>query len=328
MNIKKAFTLAEVLLVMAIIGILITLGLTTFKKYDKGIRYTYSNIFHSLDRAFYNATNFVDLPNPFDDGLENGEGGRRLCAMLTQFINPVDKNSCSADSTTVASDLGEDFSSVRPQFIASNGAVFYISKRLPESFTSADVVHHYFYLIFVDVNGSKKPNSMKYEEGNTSNNYHTTDPDIFAFAALDIGRICPLGPPEYDSRYMLTRVAYQDTGNSGENEDTVTIKYSKTSKPYYVSKAEAWGFYLTGDDGIANPVTQFIDENPLTYNDYIRNHINVNSMIYKFLNGATISASNVTSLKKNKPTDATNPEYGCVKVSDEECDVIIDRYVY
>ena len=190
-----------------------------------------------------------------------------------------------------------------------NGVRFYISKRFPASANS----DHFFFLVFADLNGPKKPNSTNYAAP-------STDPDVFAFAALDIARMCPLGPPEVDPRYMQTRVTYYDA-------DEALTKFSTVSKPYYISKAEAWGYYL--NSGKLND-NFYIEANPLTYNGYVKDQLSrantsLYSNIYGFLGNSSLSAPSSVRLKSNA---INNGGYGCVKGSDIECDVIVDKYVY
>ena len=357
MNKKNAFTMSELLIIMGIIGVIATFGIATLQRYDKGIRFRYSNVYHSLDRALYNSANFKNLPNPFveTETDEEGttvevtavEGAKRLCAMLTEYINSFNTN-CSNEN--VASDDGATFGT--PFFTSSSGVDFYITQRLPETISQGD---HPFFIVYANLNRGKRgaPN-MDYEPA-TGNGNLGKDPDIFAFAALDIGRMCPLGPPEIDPKYMQTRIAYQDIlsqSNSGDEKDEIATKYSKVSKPYFVSKAEAWGFYLSGDDGFdavdQNGNAFYIDDNPYSYNDYIRTKIDPESKIYSFMADKTysdimpsdihlmkqpIARKNATTNKYTCTVDGAVKTgsacgYNCVKKSDEECELIIDKYLY
>ena len=65
--IKKAFTVAEVLVVMAIVGILTAIGLNTFKVNYKSIKYLYSNTYYAISTALYNSINYQNA-NDFDYG--------------------------------------------------------------------------------------------------------------------------------------------------------------------------------------------------------------------------------------------------------------------
>ena len=326
MNKKLAFSLVELMTFIAIVGIISAIAMQTFRNYDKGIRYLYSNTYHVLDRAANNVVNFSDASDPFERiDVSPEEGARRLCSALADIMNAIDRR-CRAPW---ASDMG--IGDLQPHFYGTNGVRFYVSRRLPsQEFIQQGENPTYFYLVYADLNGEKAPNSMAYVPGSANNGFRTTDPDIFAFAVLDSGRVCPLGPPEVDQRYMLSRVTYQVAvdGGDGENGSEVIIRYSNPSKPYYISKAEAWGYYLPGTDVNDNAI---IDGNPYSYNGYIRSHISNRSPIYTFLNGAAfprvpaIGGANSIRLRDASPQ---NGGYGCRRLSDIECDVIVDKYIY
>ena len=328
MKIKNAFTLAELLIAFAIIGIISVSALYTFKKYDKGIRYLYSNTYHQIDRALYNGLNFSDLKNPFaskeiDPDTEQEievtpeMGAQRLCLMIAEYLNGG--ASCSQG---VADPSGGSLGSV--QFTTNNGAQIYISKRLPEednpNYHDGD---HLFFILFVDLNGPEPPNTMDYEPMTPENSRSYKDPDTFAFAALDTGRLCPLGPPEIDPRYMQSRVAYLasvskdgNNQNDDERDDTLITKYTTVSTPYYIAKAQAWGFYM-GDNDDFSP----IDDEPTSYNDYIRRMLPEGNNIYKFMKGAE---------RITLPADFPGMlnGLGCEPRFNEQCWVIVDRYLF
>ena len=315
MNKKSAFTVIEIVITMAIIGIIAVLGYQALVSVDKSVKYSYSNAYYNLDRALYNALYFTNLPNPFVkkdfiDGIKTDvpeeEHPKRLCEMLTEYINTTSVN-CNAPAV---SDSGTDLNS--PHFISTNGMRFYISNLMPDT----DNAEHYFMLVFVDVNGAQEPNSMDYEPPET-------DPDIFAFAALDIGRVCPLGPPEVDLRFMQTRVQYYEIQNDNNEEENATAlaRFSKVSKPYYISKAEAWGYYLP-QGGLEE--NYYIETNPLTYNGYVKQYISEGSKIYEFLEGQLTVPEDI-HVQSDSIEDGG---YGCRSGYDEDCNVTIDRHIY
>ena len=332
---KLAFTLAEILMVMIIIGIIVTVGINTFKQYDKGIRYIYSNTYHVIDRAVFNAMNFTELPNPFRDSEIKNDGttetisaedaAERLCNMLTEYINFSSKNCRNHDLADASGDELND-----PQFIAANGVRYYITRRLPDNKNAEE--DPYFFIVYADINGEKRPNSLYYEPGSESNNFKTVDPDIFAFAIVPVdgARACPLGAPEIDSRYMQTRIQYYDITNENpyEDKDDAAIKYSNVSVPYYISKAEAWGYYLPESkmpDGVVGD-TDYIETDPYTYNGYVRSNLPNNNQIYSFLGEGNIPlAPAAVNLRSQSVAEGG---YGCKRFSDEECSVIIDKYLY
>ena len=214
MNKQRGFTLAEMIISVGIIGILTGAALLTLKPFDKNVKYIYSNTFYSLDKAFYNGMTYWANENnqksnrdPFISGINNGS--QRLCNLLIEYITPVENNDACRANAVTATASDNEFIKDNVQFTATNGVRFFISsiqqgRIQPPSETAID--GEKFYIIYADINGVKAPNSVTYEVTND----RTKDPDIFAFAALESGRICPLGPPEVDIRYMTTRILYKN----------------------------------------------------------------------------------------------------------------------
>lgn len=342
MNKKSAFSLADVLLTLLLIGVVSVAAIHTMAHLDnKSVKYLYSSIYHSLDKALYNSMTFTNLKNPFvlkeykpdaeppeEVEISQAEHTKRLCLMLIEYINTTS----AACENPAVSDKGDSFD-VPPHFITVNKVRVYLSGLYPQSKDGKPLPNqdHYFFIIYADINGTKKPNSMDYA-ADPETHIPTKEPDIFAFAALDIGRICPLGIAEYSSKYMQTRITYNQTKEESfsaseiaegaePDVETVVKRYSKVSKPYYISKAEAWGYGL---DLIKDEADFLIDQNPYTYNDYVKSRINKKSKIYSFLKKNTFPLEGVT-LKSGKFSEGG---YECVAGSDLECDIIIDKFLY
>ena len=374
---KNGFTLVELVLAMIIISVLTGTAFTVFKTYDKGIKHLYSNTYYVLDRALYNSmtywvandsekrdpfiTKYYDTTGKKDVTVNAKEGTKRLCRALVEYINPVegsdrdivcrtDKKFKNKDYKSV-DDSGADsiFKAEDVQFTATNGIRFWISKRYPDDTSGASSDDMKFFIIYADLNGIKKPNSMFYEAGSQNNQWKTKDPDIFAFAALENGRICPLGIPEVEPRYLTTRIVYQEEGPA----NNIIYKYSYPSKTYVASKAEAWGYYMpeavvNANNATVVPDNSIIDDEPLTYNGYIREKIRSTSKIYNFLPANKTMGEYVQNDNLNKDANGQfNLEfksaapshiddnmnkmntggYNCQWMSSEECSVIVDKYV-
>ena len=228
---KKGFSLSELIIVFGIIGIMVTLGLKSFSNNDNQIKYLYSSLYHSLDRALYN-TMLYWVPEddyqrqPFKTSVSNNstvtsvsdaQGAERLCKALVEYINTIDE-ACSASNAV--DDSGEDslFTPEKVQFEAFNGMRFWISKRYPET-TSSSIAdtNMKFFIVYADVNGVKPPNSLRYQQNYVDANSSAStnnsvkdmrDPDIFAFAAMEDGRVVPIGIAEFEPRFLTTRLTY------------------------------------------------------------------------------------------------------------------------
>lgn len=319
-NKKNGFTIAEILVALAIIGILTMLALQTTTPANKSAaKYLYMNAYQALTKAYYNAV--MSGYDPFstvsdDEGnvpvFTNSKdtGAETLCKGLTTYINTTtnekksDKDySTSCSDTKLTSELADTFDEDNIQFTATNGMDFYISKKL-----SVDDTFE-FYLVFVDTNGyNKGPNAVEYTyAGKTQNEKNKILPDIFAFALIDTGRVCPIGIPEYDNNILTARFAYFDTSG-----DTY---YSLDSMSYYQAKGAAWGFYNTdGPDGL----TDYNLDEPFSLNDVIRDAINSNSKIVEDFPDIKTELEPVTV--------ASESPYSCTSGTYEDCYIFLDNY--
>lgn len=343
---KSAFTIAEVLIAMGIIGIVVTFGVKATIQSDKGIRHIYSNTYHVLDTSLYNAMNFPragSAANPFDRNVAVNVATKRLCQKLTEYINTVEANPCEANaaneyrtartdsSARWVTDMGNnaEFTPDKVMFTATNGVRYFITRRMP--LNNGNGLEPLFFIIYADVNGTRFPNSMEYRaEADVNHRNRSKDPDIFAFAAIDNGRVLPLGVPEFDGKYMLSRISYYNIENSRNDENT-DILYSRPSQPYYLMKAQAWGYYNASGDGASVRDTDFIEGNPYTYNGYIKSKINAQSRIYAYVQNyfeANGTVKKVPASANIKSASVQSGGYNCSVLSDEDCDVIIDKYVY
>lgn len=324
MNNKKfGFTLGEVLCALGIVGICTTLALTTMKPAEqKATKYLYMNAFNSVQKAYYNS--LLQNMNPFTtEADENGtvpvhtetndSGTEILCKGLTTYINTTTNKkdadedySTSCSPTKLTSELArpEDFTDQNVQFTASNGMKFYITKMLGNSDIN-------FYLLFVDLNGTKKPNSVEYTykythiESEKKADKNKILPDIVAFAILDTGRICPIGIPEYDKDILTARFVYFD--NLGDP------LYTHKSMAYYQAKGAAWGYYSS----VTPTANNYNVDEQFTMNEVIRSIIKPQSLLVK----------NFPDLKSLQPASVeSGAPYNCSDEDIESCYIFLDEY--
>ena len=324
---KQGFTIAETLIVLAIIGVLIMAAITTIKPFDKTIQYLYTNAAISLDRAYYNAMGVSGSDDPFADASETfvrnsttrDDGAKRVCEALIKYINPIDKaDSCKADR--IVSPKADSFPDDKIQFQSLNGMRFYTSNLVTGTYNTQDIQ---FYIVFVDVNGEKGRGSAEYVPGGTKdengNEMKQKNPDIFAFGILPIGRVVPLGPPEIDTTFMSTRISYLN--------DEQEVRFSTVSKPYYQTKADAWGYYIDDADN-----TRIAYDTPYTYNDAIKTILNAkyeDNLIYKNVEIPTTTRDeallNGTASEKSPHCLAADAE---LEAMIETCTLHIDNYAF
>ena len=251
-NFKKfmGFTLAELLIVFAIIGIISTITLMTTKRLSASDKFAYQRVYDSLLTAAYNAVAEVD-----SQGIDTPE---KLCIGLAKYINSQgatkpkedddkfkgspDVGYCNTGITTRVTKDTIDFNEkddegnekVIPDFIANNGMRFFITEKLTqEGLTdyAGDTQDGgiKFYIVFVDLNGTAGQNRI--DAG-----------DVVAFAVTENADVVPLGHPAFDAKHYLgVRVVFP------ENSDHPDEYYSD-SMSYYEAIHTAWGDLHNFDD--------------------------------------------------------------------------------
>lgn len=329
-NKKTGFTLAEMLIAMAIVGVSIVVAMTTIQSpKDAALKYLYINAYTSLAKAYYNGT--LIGYNPFADDIDGAEaiheesndtGTLVLCKGLTYYIN-TNTNEKTSDhdysstcrsnnfSTYMAND--SDFGSGKVMFTATNGMRFFITNRLGGGQDENGKDQPYFYIVYVDVNGLNGPNSLGDNYSPKNGEVRSMVPDIFAFAILDTGRVCPLGMPEYDKDILTARFIY---GAQGES-------ISPRAFAYYQAKGAAWGFYGSGSLA-QDPMTEYNTSEPYSMNDKIRD------MIKDMSNDQSKITKNFPDLWHEDPEDLATVSgeihYDCSNEDLESCYIFLDEY--
>ena len=165
---KLAMTLAELLLVFAIMGVIASMTIYTARPGEKGLKYSYARIFDTLGTAFYNSMTTLPkyLTSQAGETVEGMDGNfptssENFCKMLLEYINfqanPAPQNAakdvgneipanqetndftvanCSADTIGInqsAADLDSALRTTQPHFIASNGTRFWIGHTLTKN---------------------------------------------------------------------------------------------------------------------------------------------------------------------------------------------------
>lgn len=288
MRIKKAFTLAEVLIVFVIIGIIATIGISSSRPWEKANKYAYARIYNALSTTMYNVMSKSSRVEPFP--ANSGQ----LCCALLEYMNTAGRNGnysqvpCTlrADGTYTIpanhvcglSDLDkspainrftEDYNKDHPQkFIKlSNGAYIWIGSNngAPWSITRAqnfldgnnNPIEFRYYMVFADLNGFWRPNSPVWYDIDANGNITPKSrlADIVAFAITDKYTVLPLGYPLVDTRFLNAHVVYPADNDEGE-----TISNAMT---FHEARVRAFGF------GKNNAVSNHIDLFSTDYERYI-----------------------------------------------------------
>ena len=233
---KYAMTLAELLFVFIIIGIIATIAITTVKPWDKACKYAYSRIYHSLRLAFYNGM----LMQP-----EFPTTSTKFCEILADKDIGYMNTTADGEQCLASRDLTNNprqFPKEKVQIILSNGAKMWIGANSGRPFehteteTSGNVSKTKYYIVYVDINGDKGPNTALWSEKRLS--------DIVAFAVTDGLSVIPLGHPEVDNRYLNAHVVYPQIG-----EDDVDGRISD-DMTYYEARKHAWGNTVDSADNM------------------------------------------------------------------------------
>ena len=305
---KKAFTLAETLLVLLIIGVVSAATVMTIKPGDKALKYSYSSAYNGLSDSFYN----VILNNSQSD-IFAAKGPKKLCEGLTEYITTLETNCSDSNVVGLKADSFED---KNIQFVSVNGMRFYFSERndITYKIDTEDKKLKYF-MVYVDTNGKKKPNRLGNDPVAEASNKKSLPSDIFAFALLETGKTVPLGLPEIETKYMQARLAFYN----GQAD----IEYAEPSLPYYLAKNVAWGCYDDIPDGVLSEEEKgnkllFNDpEEPHTMNDIIRKNLPANSKIK--IDIPKIDPDSIYSLKDDD-------KYKCTRFDYENCFIAVDVY--
>lgn len=205
---KSAYSLAEVLVVLAMIGIIVVLSLVLIKPDNKVLKLQYYKAFNVLSVAAYNI-----YDKTIDEGIPMYTD-KDLCEQLVYYMNNSENNNCSGAFVSLD---GKNFKPENIQFKASNGMIFYMSK----AFTLNDFgTAHKHRVVWVDLNGDRNPNTAVWSE--------TRPSDIVAFDITDMGDVVPLGYPKIDNRFLMAKLVFSD-----ENNRAVADTFYKVQKLAY-----------------------------------------------------------------------------------------------
>lgn len=206
---KKAFTIPEILIVLAIVGVIVVLMLTMVKPDSNLLNLQYMKAYNTLSVASYNI---------YNDTFKNNNSvmykDDQLCTALTEYINTAKDSTCNADYVPIDD---KSITDSKIKFVSSNDMRFYMTKAFKLTGAVDEAMHR---IIWVDINGNRPPNTSVWTEN--------TPADIVAFDINDFGEVIPLGYPKIDERYMIARVVFPDDElNEGSRAISYTSALSK-----------------------------------------------------------------------------------------------------
>lgn len=181
-NVKKAFSLTELMVMMMIMAVIIVVVIRGSHAFSPKFRtlyyYTFNNIKKFAGEVIADAS---------DKTLSTNDAA--FCTSMLRNLNTVggyDDCSRFIDGTKdspFGSMTKEDLDN--PSFSLSNGQRFYVSNRVDELPIG-------YRIIDVDLNGKAKPNGF--------------NQDVVPFVMFDTGEVVPIGTPAKDTSYLMTYV--------------------------------------------------------------------------------------------------------------------------
>ena len=273
MRIKKAFTLAEMMIVFIVIGVIIALGVTSTRPWEKAYKYAYIRMYHALSLATYNHMVNANGEDAFPTTRQ------KMCEALLEYINTANNKKASECSANASDYLDANAESSKfdvktgkaPNIITSNGLRIWIGgtaksvdgktveyKTLNESIDGATDTVRYF-VVYVDLNGERTPNTATWSKEKMA--------DVVAFAITDKYIVIPLGYPLVDSRYMEANVVYPtiDTDVNDDKTENYTGDEDVVSEAmtYYEAMVKAYALEKNGKikPSLGNVATYLYDFN-------------------------------------------------------------------
>lgn len=178
-KIKKAFTLAEIMIMITVVAIVMTMVVETTKPFAPKFKSLYYY-------AFSNTRKFAGemLAISTDKQIEKNDSV--FCSSLVDMLNTVGgASTCgpmySANKNTPFQSLTESALD-HPTFTLSNGQRYYISPRVEE-------LPLPYRILSVDLNGKSSPNKLS--------------EDVVSFLMFDNGEVFPLGSAAEDIEYLM-----------------------------------------------------------------------------------------------------------------------------
>ena len=227
MGIKKAFTLAEMMIVFIVIGVIVALGVTSVRPWEKAYKYAYTRMYHALSLSIYNhmvnakgeefyptTGETVGLANtvqttylghtygsPSDETKQKG----KFCSLFARKVNTTEDltynngvlDVCSSNPNY--SNLGKG-TYTTPTFTTTDGISWYLPYT---DFKSTNYNDTDGAKIYVDVNGKEGPNCI-------NDQVTGCRPDIFIIHVMADGKMFVKGTKEKE--YLGTTKLAKDRG--------------------------------------------------------------------------------------------------------------------
>ena len=241
---KKAYNLAEVVLIIAIVGFIVMLLFKTIRPSYKAVPLAYSRVFTSLEDAIYNSYEKLREENGIFPGAnwrpDPYKSAQRLCELIATdpmqpdgggYINTIFYN-CGENFKTVPEYITSNtFNEDNMAFMAANSMKFYISPlqqvKVQNGVSKNQIVTVRYFIVWVDLNGKKGPNRYGI--------------DYFMFIFTVDGHVIPVGQKHKNN----PSVCNSSSGSCG-NFNNVGAEYcSNTASD--ISKNTSCAYYALTD---------------------------------------------------------------------------------
>lgn len=262
MNKKNGFTLAEILMVMILVGIILALSSSVFSHMQHNYKHIYWATYKTLKRCAGELLAESKTKN-IDEAKTDGNGNvMTFCQKLAAQFNiantgEICKNTYSLGLSGPLSD--SSITPDKPSFTLTNGTRFYVGNAFnpvgASNYLDSDAV-----VIAVDLNGKSKPNIMdsrSYTGGKA--------PDIVAFAMTKTGNVVPITPYADDQTYITAHVQVCSYANgcprnldtSGDGNSNTAYESSLIAKHVSLRKALALSDSFPHKPGATNAELQY-----------------------------------------------------------------------
>ena len=242
---KKGFTLAEILISLAIIGIIAAIGFPAVNsmKPDKNkIMYlkVYDELRNEIASLTADSSLFPACKDDGGDGVECGshpllntmkpvnkkfsgsnfEGNKKLCNLVAYYLNVDDANCSDSTYSFNSGSFNADFDS-KKSFTTQNGIQWWI---IPQVNSASDGTASYQTDIYVDIDPSRDSSNCIYDKDSCKN------PDRFKFMIAADGSVITADP--VGTMYVKTRKSYLKNKDQNVSSDTISTDLNADLKTF------------------------------------------------------------------------------------------------
>ena len=242
---RKGFTLAEILISLAIIGIIAAIGFPAVNsmKPDKNkIMYlkVYDELRNEISSLVSDSSLFPACKDDGEDGIECAshpllntmlpvnkrfnaskyEGNEKLCNLIAYYLNTSDTNCSDSTYSFNSASFNTDFNS-KKSFTTQNGIQWWI---IPQENSASGGTASYQTDVYVDIDPSRDSSNCIYDKNSCKN------PDRFKFMIAADGSVITADP--VGTMYVKTRKSYLKNKDQNVSSDTISTDLNADLKTF------------------------------------------------------------------------------------------------